>query len=126
MHWGRGHRKLVASLALFGLTVQLAFSLGHFHVKDIAGAVHPSAGIAAASGAQTPENPPPANDDPQHEDEYCAIYAFGTLIGSARNAEPPVLLLPQPLIGERLSACRAFHIAKPARLISQARAPPTA
>ena len=70
MHWGRGHRKLVASLALFGLTVQLAFSLGHFHVKDIAGEIYPSAGIAAASGAQTPENPPPVNDDPQHEDEY--------------------------------------------------------
>ena len=125
MHWVRGHRRLGASLALLGLTLQLAFSLGHFHARDIAG--QPASAIAAASGAEAHDSaPPPANHDHDHEDEYCAIYAFTTLIGSAHSADPPVLLFPQPLAGERFPAWRAFRIARPAHVISQARAPPTA
>jgi hypothetical protein len=123
MHWARAYPRLGSSLALFGLTLQLALSLGHLHLEHIA--EQRAIGIAAGSGADTRDAPPP-DSDPRHQDEYCAIYAFITLIGSARSADPPVFLFPHALVGDPLSPCRAFHVAKPAGVIPQARAPPRA
>jgi hypothetical protein len=124
MHWVRAYPRLGSSLALFGLMLQLVLSLGHLHSKDIV--AEPARGIAAAAGGHSHDGLPPAGPHPQHEDEYCAIYAFIALLGSAHGSDPPVLLLPRAWHGEPLAACRAFHIAKPARIIPEARAPPLA
>ena len=62
MRWVRSRKKLVSCIALFGLLLQLAFSFGHVHRKDILGDYRSSLGeLSADIKRQIP------NRDPQNE-----------------------------------------------------------
>ena len=113
MRWFRSRSKGGSCLALLGLALQLTLSFGHIHLKDVLGAGHSSTSIEASTIATSLEGPnaiPTDREPHDHEDEYCAIYAINSLIGSARNIEPPAISAPVLAVGVRFPTVHEFRL----------------
>ena len=129
MRWFRSHARLGSWLALSALALQVALSFGHIHHKDVLGQADASSGpviaaLAPEPDAQEPAAAPADRASHEHEDEYCAIYAINSLIGSSQTTAPPAVPLP-PITGSaRLATDYRPHLAERRHAASQARAPP--
>jgi hypothetical protein len=131
MRWVRSRLKLVSSLALFGLLLQLALSFGHNHRKDILGDRHSSPAVAASAkaawssgaGSDAPGSDRSSHD---HEDGYCTVYAINALLNAGLNFAPSVLPLPGPGISLQRAAGYDLGVVQSRHLPSRARAPPLA
>jgi hypothetical protein len=124
MRWFRANRTFGGRLALFALAVQFVVAFGHIHRDDIYGPARPAAAIAAAvpDGSQ----PAPANHPSKHGDDYCAICATVSLLGTSFAAAAPSLPLPAAAHAiERFDRVAIIFIA-PRRAAFQSRAPPAA
>src|SRR5262245_61776051 len=128
MRWFRTRSRSVSCLALLALTLQLALSFGHLHRKDVLGKAESSAHAAESAVASLPHESGYGTDGSHHdhEDEYCAIYAINGLIGSAQQADPPALLMPQRIGRARHALGHEISLAELHRAPFQARAPPIA
>jgi hypothetical protein len=60
----------------------------------------------------------------RHENEYCAIYAINSLIGSAQAIEPPALSVPALIVDIRFPTVHNFRLTQSGYILSRARAPP--
>ena len=124
MRWFRLHSRGGAYLALLGLALQLALSFGHIHLKQLLGEEHYS--TAAAVDVHRSGAHPPDSEAPDHEGEYCPVYAINSLIGSAGSIEPPALVLPLASTIVRFSAGHELRLAQARHIRPRARAPPAA
>jgi hypothetical protein len=118
MRWFRSRSNWGVSLALSALALQLVLSFGHIHRKDITGDAHHSTNIEPAHDEAGDQ------ESPDHEDDYCAIYAINNLLGGSQIAEPPFLPFPLQVIPARTAAVYETQIAERRHVLSQARAPP--
>src|SRR5262249_26779785 len=109
---------------LAALVLQLAISFGHVHGLDVGIPVEPAEALAPVS---THADDNTANIPATDDDDYCAICAVISLVGTGRIADAPAalpvrltftLILP-PGGGEA-------SVAEPGWLPSRARGPPTA
>jgi hypothetical protein len=131
MRWFRTRSRWVSCLALLALTLQLALSFGHLHLRDVLGETHSSASVDASTLASLSDEQRTSaqgtdGSHHEHEDEYCAIYAINGLIGSAQHAEPPALLMPQQVGRARRALGYEAPLAGLHHVLFQARAPPIA
>jgi hypothetical protein len=113
---------------LFGLVFQLAVSFGHIHLADGKGHLSPidtSTVVTSVNGC-SPDVPPADRAPHDHEDEYCAIYAVNSLIGSAFSTEPPALSLPLDLVGVRFHDAHEIRLTQSRHILQRVRAPPIA
>jgi hypothetical protein len=129
MRWYRDRRSFGGLLALFALGLQLVVSFAHIHPEGI----RPSSdfslsGVASLArlSAEAPYAPAAPSDQgsgglPHHD---CAICISIGLLGSALNAQTPVLAVPAvlrfgpaPLVGE-------FQLSLVRYLSFRTRAPP--
>jgi hypothetical protein len=118
MRWFRVRSRPAAYLALFALLLQLALSFGHVH---LAHANHP--GVAAAEGIAG-QNAVPQQPDADHDEYYCAIYAFLALLTSAQIAIAPTVPVPATLaVADAPGVAKAARLG-PRRGAFQSRAPP--
>ena len=129
MRWFRSHSRLGSGLAIFSLTLQLALSFGHIHLRDIFGTTHASTSIAASTATSRSDEQhgraiPTDRTSHEHEDEYCAVYAINNLLGSAQITQPPPLPLPCLFRFAGLSAGYEADLAELHHGLSRARAPP--
>ena len=129
MRWFQSHARLGSWLALSALALQLALSFGHIHYKDVLGQADASSGpviaaLAPEPEAQEPAAPPADRASHEHEDEYCAIYAINSLIGSSQTAAPPAVPLPPIADRVRVAIGHQSLLAERRHAGSQARAPP--
>jgi hypothetical protein len=123
MRWFRANAKFGGRLALFALALQIALSFGHIHREDIYGPARATAAIAAAAVA---DNSAPSDRSSKHSDDYCAICATMSLLGSSFVATAPQL--PLPVVSHFIDHVdRVAAIFVPTRRASfQSRAPPAA
>jgi len=125
MVWRMGfvhrHKHRGAVLALIALTLQIALTFGHVHLRGLAGTSH--AAIAAqVKLAHTPPQAPAQN--PGADDDYCAICASIFLASSAFASTPPQLFVPANCQRVEHSFNAASFVAEPPRLAFRSRAPP--
>jgi hypothetical protein len=112
-------------LALFALALQFVLAFGHIHQDDIYGSLNdpfPTQAISLATDSQaqfvsSDHSLPAAND-------FCAICATVSLLGSSVAANAPKLPLPEPQAVEGTARTLAF-IVLPPRPPFQSRAPPS-
>src|ERR1700686_4699078 len=124
MRWFRANRILGSRLALFALAVQFVVAFGHIHRDDIYGPARAAAAIAAL--APDGSQPLPGDPPPKHGDDYCAICAPVSLLGSSFVAAAPALPLPSASYAiEQFDRVAAIFMA-PRRAAFQSRAPPAA
>jgi hypothetical protein len=129
MRWFRSRSKGVSCLALLGLALQLTLSFGHIHLKDVLSAGHSSTSIGAATITTSLEGTNAILTDREpldHEDEYCAIYAINSLIGSAQGVEPPALSVPLLIVSIGFPTVHEFRLTQSDYILRRARAPPVA
>jgi hypothetical protein len=88
MRWYRSNRKLVGSLALFALAMQMTLSFGHIHPRDFAGVP----GVATAQAQATPSDSGGGNGTGHSTNDYCLVCANTNLAGT--------LLLPDLIVLE--------------------------
>ena len=131
MRWFRSHARWGSWLALSALALQLVLSFGHIHLKDVLRPADASSGPIIAAPAPEPDAQGPAaspadHASHEHEDEYCAIYAINSLIGSSQTAAPPPV--PLPLVAARVQLATGHQslLAERRHAGAQARAPPLA
>jgi len=119
MSWFRSNRRFGAAVALVALLLELAISFGHVHGLEAGASFDAAHALASASssGDDTP-NLPAADDD------YCAICAVISLIGTGRIAHAPPLP-PRPTFVLVLTADAGERfVAQPGALPFRARGPP--
>ena len=124
MRWFRANRTFGGRLALLALAVQFIVAFGHLHRDDIYGFTRAAAAVAAPvpDGGQ----PLPGDRPVKHGDDYCAICAAVSLLGSSFAAAAPSLPLPAASHATaQLDRVAAIAIA-PRRAAFQSRAPPAA
>jgi hypothetical protein len=90
MGWLRTNRRFCAALALFALTLQLALSFGHIHLRDFVGIP----GTAVAQAQITAPHSPNTNAADQVNDGYCLVCATVALSGTLVLSALLALLLP--------------------------------
>jgi hypothetical protein len=126
MGWFRANSRLGGKLALFALAIQLFLSFGHIHPDDLYGSLkapfptHAYRHSAADQGLTVSKD-----QSAQITDDFCAICASVSLLGSSIAAESPKVALPEPQTVERAAYVITFVIA-PHRGPFQSRAPPVA
>ena len=126
MGWFRANNRLGGRLALFTLAIQLFLSFGHIHPDDIYGSLKAPFPTHAYSDSAASQGLTVSNDQSaQITDDFCAICASVSLLGSSIAAEAPKLALPDPQTIERAARVVTFVIA-PDRGPFQSRAPPVA
>src|SRR5262245_4323100 len=131
MRWFRSHARWGSWLALSALALQLVLSFGHIHLKDVLRPADASSGAVIAAAAPEPDAreraaPPSDRASHEHEDEYCAIYAINSLIGSSQTAMPPAVPLPPVAAHARVATDDRSCLAERRHAGWQARAPPIA
>jgi hypothetical protein len=126
MDWFRARIKLGGRLALFALAVQFILAFGHIHPDDIYGSLNGPFSTDAVSLATANQGQFLSSDQSTAvTDDFCAICATVSLLGSSVAADAPKLALPEPQTVE--NATRAPDIiVTPARRPFQSRAPPSA
>jgi|ERR1700744_4478452 hypothetical protein len=126
MGWFRANSRLGSKVALFALAIQLFLSFGHIHPDDIYGSLKtPFPAQAYAHSAATKGLIVSNDQSAQVADDFCAICASVSLLGSSIAAEPPKIALPEPQTVERTPRVITFVIV-PDRGPFQSRAPPVA
>jgi hypothetical protein len=124
MRWFRANRILGGRLALLALAVQFVVAFGHIHRDDLYGFARTAAAIAALlpdGGQRLPIDRPA-----KHGDDYCAICAAVSLLGSSFVAAAPSLPVPSASHAiDQFDRTAAIFIA-PRRAAFQSRAPPAA
>ena len=123
MRWVRTNRRWGTWLALAAMTLQLALSFGHIHVKWV---VRDSA-VAAVASSNAPSSQPGPGQHPANEaDDYCAICAAIHLASSSLLPEAP--MLPVPFSSRTTDDFSYFNstFIVPQRAAFQSRAPPLA
>jgi hypothetical protein len=123
MRWFRANAKFGGRLALFALALQIALSFGHIHREDIYG---PARATSATATGAVADNSAPSDRSSKHSDDYCAICATMSLLGSSFVATAPQL--PLPVVSHFIDHVdRVAAIFVPTRRASfQSRAPPAA
>jgi hypothetical protein len=109
---------------LFGLALQFTLSFGHIHHKDVLGPSSASTESAVVAELEEPGASHTDDEQERHENEYCAIYAINSLIGSAQGIEPPALSVPALIVGIRFPTVHNFRLTQSPYVLSRARAPP--
>jgi hypothetical protein len=127
MRWFRANKRYGGRLALLALAVQLVLSFGHIHREDIYGPARAASGAAAiALPAVADAQPLPTDHPSKHTDDYCAICATMSLLGSSFAAAPPQLPLPFESRAVEHADRVAVAVVAPRRAAFQSRAPPAA
>jgi|HubBroStandDraft_6_1064221.scaffolds.fasta_scaffold533301_1 hypothetical protein len=123
MRWFRANAKFSGGLALFALALQFVLAFGHIHSEDIYG---PARVAAVAAPGTDGGQPPPTGHPAKHGDDYCAICATVSLLGSSLVAAAP--LLPTPSVSHAVAQVDrvATLVLAPRRTPFQSRAPPEA
>jgi len=126
MGWCRSRIKLGGRLALFALAVQFILAFGHIHPDDIYGSLNGPFPTDAVSLATAGQGQFLSSDQSTAAlDDFCAICATVSLLGSSVAADAPKLALPKPqMVVHATGAPDAVVIA--ARWPFQSRAPPSA
>ncbi len=128
MHWLRSHARWGAAPALLALLCQLALGLGHVHLHDGSEQVLSATTTAPPSSEQRQAAATTGSDDEPagRPDEYCAVCAIASLIGTSRVAEPPAL--PALFLAGPIQVAWYFEAraAEQRPALSRARAPPLA
>jgi hypothetical protein len=124
MQWFRSHAKECSFLALLALSLQLALCFGHLHVdtRDT-GARHASK-IFAVDETRISAVDPARQDEPQHNDDYCAICSVMHLARSLVLSPVPFLLLPATYTQAQFAPENDAPAAELSRTAFQARGPP--
>ena len=125
MSWFRAKSKLGGRLALFALAVQFILALGHIHPADIYGSLNGPFPADAVSLATANQRQFLSSDQSTAAlDDFCAICATVSLLGSSVAADAPKLALPKPqMVVHATGAPDAVVIA--ARWPFRSRAPPS-
>jgi hypothetical protein len=126
MQWFRANKICGGRLALFALALQLVMSFGHIHRDDIYGPARASATAPMALPAADQSQSLPADQPSKHTDDYCAICATMSLLGSSFVAAPPQLPLPFAFHAVEHVDRVAVAIVAQRRTAFQSRAPPAA
>ena len=85
MHWFRAKRPQLSSLALLALTLQVAITFGHVHLRVVSNGA-PAVLAERASQSGTPNGTVPDDDD------GCAICAIAGLSASLVISHAPALV----------------------------------
>jgi hypothetical protein len=127
MGWFRSRSKLGSYLALFALAFQLAVSLAHVHVDEVAPPSADATKFASAHPSSDEVNAPasPAGRE-DIADDCCPICTLIHFAGAMVPAATPPLPLPNMFGHSRLAAAVAFGLAASQDALFQARAPPIA
>ena len=122
MSWFRSNRRFGATAALLALVLQLAISFGHVHGLE--------AGVPAGAARALAPTSPHADDNtanlPATDDDYCAICAVISLVGTGRIADAPALPVRLTFVVVRVADAREPFVAQPGALPFRARGPPIA
>jgi hypothetical protein len=126
MGWFRAKSKLGGRLALFALAVQFILAFGHIHPDDIYGSLNTPSPAHAVKLAMADSTQSLSSDHSGVvNDEFCAICATVSLLGSSVADDAPKLALPEPQTVER-AACTPDGVVTSPRRPFQSRAPPSA
>jgi hypothetical protein len=123
MGWVDRHKRHGAVLALIALALQIVLAFGHVHLRGSGGSSH-FAIARQASLAHPPLQAPAQN--PNDDDDYCAICASIFLASSAFAPALPELLVPANFQRVEHSLKSARPLADSLRLAFRSRAPPAA
>jgi hypothetical protein len=122
MRWYRSNRKLIGSLGLFALALQMTLAFGHVHLRDFVGIAR----LAAAQTQVAPSNADGNNNPSQPTDDYCPVCAATNLAGTL--VLPGIVALPAPVasIDNTYSGVCGAPCGRIAHALFRARAPPFA
>jgi hypothetical protein len=111
---------------LFGLALQFILSFGHIHLKDVQSPSSIATEFQVVAALEETGAPRTDREPQGHENEYCAIYAINSLIGSAQGVEPPALSVPLLVVSIGFPTVHEFRLTQSDYVLRRARAPPVA
>ena len=122
---GSRHKRHGALLALAALALQIVLSFGHVHLDGIRSANAQTAVVPHKAAVTQASRHAPAQN-PDTDDDYCAICASIYLASTSMIAHAPLLPLPLGFHRIKHSYGAARDSSAPRRFAFQSRAPPEA